>query len=69
MKKLQVFYKIFITEELLNQKRGALIDVHLDGVHLVASGGYAYIAVPINNMYNKVFIYQLLSFCFRGNQI
>ena len=46
----------------MNQQRGALIDVHLDGVHLVASGGYAYIAVPINNMCNKVFIYQLLSF-------
>ena len=71
--KLTSIYKILITEELLNQQRGALIDVHLDGVHLVASGGYAYIAVPINNyqmMCNKVFIYQLLSFLFfRGNQI
>nr|CAH0102805.1 unnamed protein product [Daphnia galeata] len=29
-------------------QRGALIDVHLDGVHLVASGGYAYIAGKSN---------------------
>ena len=54
----------------MNQQRGAMIDVHLDGVHLVASGGYAYIAVPINNhqmMCNKVlYLPIIVVFLFQG---
>ncbi|EFX87552.1 hypothetical protein DAPPUDRAFT_312020 [Daphnia pulex] len=37
-----------IGDGLLKQQRGALIDVHLDGITLVANGGYAYLAGKSN---------------------
>ncbi len=38
-----------LTDGLLKQQRGTLIDVHLDGINLVANGGYAYLAVLLIN--------------------
>lgn len=38
-------FALHLTEGLLKQQRGSLIDVNEDGVHHVTNGSYAYIAV------------------------
>lgn len=49
IKTITAFFKfaLHLTEGLLNQQRGSLIDVNEDGVHHVTNGSYAYIAVRI----------------------
>lgn len=44
----------------MKQQRGALIDVHLNGINLVANGGYAYLAVLILFVRKLEFTYRLV---------